>query len=92
MAEKLKEEGRTGPGMSLFLIDIIAKVDVEMEELMTMLHDVQSQWHQLGTFLKVQNIDRSTRCNTSGYALATIKAIVDALESPISQQQACWDY
>ena len=47
--------------------DIIAvKVDVEMEELMTMLHDVQSQWHQLGTFLKVnvQNIDRSTRCNT----------------------------
>ena len=77
--------------------DIIAvKVDVEMEELMTMLHDVQSQWHQLGTFLKVnvQNIDRSTRCNTLMTEMlkkwirtkgkkATIKAIVDALESPI---------
>ena len=102
LAKKLEKEGHIkGPGMHdhclyMLYISVIAAVDVEMKDLLIMLHGVQSEWHQLGTFLRVdvQNIDKSTRCNTlmtqmlrkwittKGDA-ATIQAIVDALESPI---------
>ena len=66
-----------------------------------MLHGAQSQWHQLGTFLKVdvQSIDEGMQCsklmiqmlkkwiNTKGEA-ATVQAIIDALESPTISNNA----
>ena len=68
---------------------------------MTMLHEAQSEWHQLGTFLKVdvQSIDNGIKCNKlmnqmimkwiadKGEA-ATVQAIVDALESSVISNNA----